>query len=462
MDSMTDTAAQTSSDPRRPLWRRMEEPLATLPTVRQRTLVLIRWCAVSGQLATLLIVRYVLGLEYSMLLPLTIVGVTAAYNLWVHVQNPPTRRLSNQAAMMHLLMDQLQLIALLGLTGGIANPFAVLMVVPVTVGAITLPRWASLRLYSATVLGGSLIAFVYRPLPWNDDPLVLNTTYLAGSWTALMVTVGFLAAYVAQVSVEARRRDRAYAMLERSLAGERQLSALGALAAAAAHELGTPLGTIKLAARELTQELDPSDPLHEEASQIDTQATRCRDILKRLSEAGRLETASGHFTEASPEALVREVISPFEDDDRGPRIVISTDGSDEADGGSPRIPRRPEIMQALGNFVENAVDFARREVAVAIRWDRETLTIAITDDGPGFNPAILSQLGEPYVSNRRIGSIESAEAHGAGGLGLGIFIAKTLLERTGARVRFVNSSDQGAQVDVTWPRSRLEESDAAF
>ncbi|MBK5912125.1 hypothetical protein CCR85_11565 [Rhodothalassium salexigens] len=450
-----DDTAGTAGGPFAP-WSRTDDPLTALPTVRLRMLVWIRWCAVSGQLATLLIVQYGLGLDYSMALPVAIVGATAAYNLSLHLQYPPTHRLSNRAAMLHMLFDQLQLMALLGLTGGIANPFTVLMVVPATVGAITLPRWASLRLFAATVMGATLIAFVYRPLPWGDDPLVLNDTYLAGCWIAVMTTVSFLAAYVAQVSVEARRRDRAYATLERTLAGERQLSALGALSAAAAHELGTPLGTIKLAAREITQELDPADPLYEEAALIDTQATRCRDILKRMTEAGRLDAPSSPFPFASPEALMREIVGPYESDERGPEIAIQVERPDLDPGAVPVIPRRPEIMQALGNFVENATDFARDRVDVNIRWDRDTLAIAIVDDGPGFDATILSHLGEPYVSNRRIGSIERAEAHGAGGLGLGIFIAKTLLERTGARVKFVNSSGKGARVDVTWPRSRLD------
>jgi len=444
--SMRDQQTDALALPRRVRagWR--AQAPAQPPTVRLRTLVWVRWLALAGQAAAVLVASQGLGLRFDSATPLTVIAAGAVVNALILWRASPAQRLTDRAALGHLLADLGQLLVLLALTGGAANPFIMLLAVPVTLSAMILPRRYTGRLVLAALVGSAAITLWHRPLPWDGPDLALPALYIAGMWAAAAVTICFLALYVGAAAADARRRDRAMASLERSLAAERELSALGGLAAAAAHELGTPLGTIKLAARDLLRELPEDHPLQEEARLIDSQAARCRDILKRLSQARHL--ATGHLEETSLEALLREVASPFEADDVDIRFECKAEGA-----AAPAIPRRPEILQALTNFIENAVDFARSTVIIAFAWDETAVRVDILDDGPGFDRSILSRLGEPYLSSRREGSIDQAEAHGAGGLGLGIFIAKTLLERTGATVRFVNRPTDGAKVQIHWPRA---------
>jgi two-component system, sensor histidine kinase RegB len=239
----------------------------------------------------------------------------------------------------------------------------------------------------------------------------------------------------------------ALAEAQAALAREHQVSAVGAIAAAAAHELGTPLATILVVAKELVRDLPRDSEWAEDADLLLSQAERCRDILAELSARPRGDTGES-FYKGPISALVESVSDSHGGDDVPVRIVREP-GTD-APGPEPRVMRRPEIVHGIGNFISNARQFAKTEVLVTIHWDQTICQISVQDDGPGFSPSILSRLGEPYVSTRR----ESGEH-----MGLGVFIAQTLLERTGARVEFDNRVDGGAEVVVTWPRQRLEQED---
>jgi two-component system sensor histidine kinase RegB len=232
------------------------------------------------------------------------------------------------------------------------------------------------------------------------------------------------------------------------LAREQRLSALGGLAAAAAHELGTPLATISIVAKEMVREA-PTPQVREDAELLMTQAERCREILRRLTD--KPENASDEVHERlSLRQLVQEVLEPFADtkDIRVEAIVTGAPGVK-----APDIRRMPEITTAFTSFLENAVDFAASEILVTARFDAETVSVEVRDDGPGFAPDILAKLGEPYVTTR-----PGAEGSRTGhiGMGLGFFISKTLLERTGALVTFQNGRPRGAVVAARWPRSRIE------
>jgi two-component system sensor histidine kinase RegB len=270
---------------------------------------------------------------------------------------------------------------------------------------------------------------------------------------ALIVGMAFAAGYASWSSGESARKELALHVTETVLAREQRLSALGALAAAAAHELGTPLATITVVAKEMAREA-AEGPFKDDAWLLVEQAQRCRDILKRLAETPeRSDVLHERMTLLQ---LVREVVEPFAGS-ADVRVEAVVTGPPSV--AAPDLWRRPEILHAVAAIVENAYDFARAEILVTARFDAETIGIEVRDDGPGFAANVLAKLGEPYVTSR-----PGAEGSRTGhiGMGLGFFIAKTLLERTGARVEFRNGAKAGAIVTARWPRARMEGAGATF
>lgn len=420
-------------------------PLSTEPAargpVRLQTLILLRWITVVGQALTVLIVHFGFEFDLPLVPSLWIVGLLAVVNIALFVAYPSSKRLSDRGAALSLGFDLVQLSALLYFTGGIGNPFASMLLVPVTIGATFLDLRRVVLLGLFALVCATFLVFHYELLPWGEEDLILPWLYLVGHWAALVLGGAFLAIYARQLSGEARRMSDALAETQSVLAREQRLSALGGLAAAAAHELGTPLGTIAVVAKELTRDLPAGSPQAEDAALLVSQAQRCRDILARFARRPEDETGGDVFAFPTIAALVESAVEPHRGSDV--EVVI-----DVQDGDPPLVRRRPEIVQGLANLLENAVDFATAEVTVTVRWGSERIMIRIEDDGPGFGVDILSALGEPYVTTR-------AEA---GGMGLGVFIAKTLLERTGARLAFANRRSGGAAIEITWPRAILEHS----
>lgn len=411
--------------------------------VRLRTLILLRWLAVAGQTITVFGVHFILGFELPLVLCLAAIGASAALNLVIAYTQPVQRFASERESFAQLAFDVMQVIVLVALTGGTSNPFAFVVAAPVLIGVAALPvRWW-MTLAALTIAGSLAMSVWHMPLPWNEwaGPINLPPLYQAGLWLALVITIAFTAVYAWRVGSEARRMGAALAATQSVLAREQRLSALGALSAAAAHELGTPLATIQLTAKEMARAIkDPE--LQEDAALLVSQAERCRDILKRLSQAPS-DTDQMHDRMA-PGDVLEEAAAPLRG--LGTAIVIDLQGEDDA----PLLRRRPELIYALGNFVENAVDFARSEVRLGASWTHDLVTITLSDDGPGFPADILSKLGEPYITTRR-------HEPGPGGLGLGVFIATTLIERLGGRVSFENRPGRGgAQVTMTLPRKGLE------
>jgi two-component system sensor histidine kinase RegB len=262
-----------------------------------------------------------------------------------------------------------------------------------------------------------------------------------------VVGIVFTSGYAWQAAAEASRMELALAATQRVLAREQRLSALGGLAAAAAHELGTPLATIQVVAKELLRNSPPDDPVAEDARLLVQQAERCRDILRSLSQkpdTGDLVHARLGFAQ-----LIEEVVQPYRN--LGPEIVTTVEGPPGE--FVPEVSRLPEIVHALASFVENATDFAATRVEVNGHFDLTTLCVEVRDDGPGFSSDILLKLGEPYVTTRPQGEGSRSNHQG---MGLGFFIAKTLLERTGADVSFGNDRRGGAVIVTRWPRAAVE------
>ena len=291
--------------------------------------------------------------------------------------------------------------------------------------------------------------FAHYPLPWDsDDPLQLPPIYMIGVWLSILLAIGFIGVYAWQITEESRQLTDALAATELVLAREQHLSQLDGLAAAAAHELGTPLSTISVIAKELENAIAADAPHGDDVRLLREQATRCRNILAKLTEL----SASGEPFDRTPlSSLIEEVVAPHRN--FGVAIDVTAPPAHDAE---PVSTRNPAILYGLGNLLENAVDFARERVAVSTQWNEDNVEVTISDDGPGFAPDIMDRIGEPYVTSRRHKPDEADKI--SAGLGLGFFIAKTLLERSGASLSFENRAfpERGAIVTVRWSRHDFE------
>jgi len=419
------------------------QPAGDWRPLRLGTLVGLRWLAVAGQTVSVGFVAFGLGFPLPLLECLALIGLSVLFNLWLLFRFGAGERCSAFVATLQLGYDCLQLGALLALTGGLHNPFSLLLLAPVSVSATTLPQRSTYLLAGLVVAIASVTSIWHLPLPWDPEArIVFERVYVVGIWVSLLCGVVFIAAYTNRVAHEGRQLADALAATELALSRREQLSALDGLAAAAAHELGTPLSTIALAAKEMRDDV-PEGPLREDVDLIISQSARCRAILAKLRNLGA--DGGDPFAAAPLTELLAEVAKPLEG--LGKTIEIS---SDAAGGEAPVCRRGVGLLYGLGNLIENAVNFARQTVRVEASWDRQTIHLAISDDGPGFLPELMTRLGEPYLTSR------PRDADRGGGLGLGIFIAKTLLERTGARLAFENLAGGGAVVRIGWPRRAIE------
>jgi two-component system, sensor histidine kinase RegB len=418
------------------------EPRVAFDRISVRRLVLIRWVAIAGQALTLLIVHYAFGFRLPLLPALAVVGCSVLLNLLVSIYRRAATRLDEREAAFFLGYDLLQLAVLLYLTGGLENPFSILILAPVTVAATISSLRPVIALAIVAVAMITILALWHLPLPWRTVPLEFPEELVLGLWTALVLATVFIGGYAWSVAEEARRLRDAVAATQLALAREQRVSAVGALAAAAAHELGSPLATISVVAKELEHELPPDSPQAEDVQLLVSQSERCRQILAQLAHHPDQDGASP-YTRLPISALVEAAGALYRD--QRVRLIFAITGEPASD--EPLVRRSPEIMHGLNNLIQNAVQFARREVSVTIHWDKTVVTVEVADDGPGFAAHLLSRLGEPYLSTRA-----GASNH----MGLGIFIAQSLLERSGADLTFDNLVDGGAHVVISWNRANLE------
>ncbi|MER9230522.1 ActS/PrrB/RegB family redox-sensitive histidine kinase [Mesorhizobium sp. M0622] len=410
--------------------------------LRLNTLIRLRWLAIVGQSLTVLVVAYGLKFPLPVSICFALIACSAWMNLLLTFRYPAAHRLTPFSAFAILTFDSLQLAGLLYMTGGLTNPFSLLMTVPVVISATSLPLRLTAILGALVMVAATLLVFHHLPLPWHEDaPLAMPFIYVAGMWMAVFCSIAFTAIYAFRVAEEARLLANALAATELVLQREQHLSALDGLAAAAAHELGTPLATITLVAKEMEKALGADPKYGEDVKLLRSQSERCREILKRLTSLS--SESEAHLSRLPLTSLVEEVTAPHRD--FGISIKLRPG---QRIGPEPVGRRNPGVIYGLGNLVENAVDFARKSVTVGWSWSEAAVSFSIIDDGPGFPPEIIDRIGEPYMSTR-----QGTEA--GGGLGLGLFIAKTLLERSGATLDFRNSSEpgEGAIVQISWPRS---------
>lgn len=428
--------------------------------VRLRTLIVLRWFAIVGQLGAITVAQRLFDLDLNFGLCFLVIGASIVANLVAVFVFPENKRLTEAEVAWMLFFDITQLAALLALTGGLNNPFALLILAPVTISA------TALKAGTTALIGAATIAMVSAVTLWHV-PLVTGTgfvmqmprDFVLGFWTAIVIGVIFLGLYASRVTAEVHAMAEALTATQMALAREQKLTDLGGVVAAAAHELGTPLATIKLASGELIEELAERDDLREDAKLIRDQTERCREILKSMGQAGKDDL---HLRRAPLGAVIKEAAEPHKD--RGKEIIYDIKALHGADPRQPVIERRPEIVHGLRNLVQNAVDFAVSKVWIEATWDRDFIVLKIVDNGPGFAPQVMGRIGDPFV--RRRNRPPSQGRPGYEGMGLGLFIAKTLLERSGAEISFANgqamqdsqrnqSSRIGAVVEVRWLPEKL-------
>ncbi|RUS59559.1 sensor histidine kinase [Pseudorhodobacter sp. E13] len=428
--------------------------------LRLRTLILLRWMAIAGQLAAITIAYFYFDLMLPLGLCYLVVGASVIANLVSATIFPENRRLSEMEAMVVLLFDLAQLSFLLYLTGGLTNPFASLIIAPVIISA------SALRVRTTVVLGFmaiwliSLAAIFNFPLHFADGSMLSVPRLLEfGLWLSVVIGILFLGLYSHRVSSEIQSMSDALLATQMALAREQKLTDLGGVVAAAAHELGTPLATIKLVSAELIEELADSPELRDDAQLIKDQADRCRDILRSMGRAGKSDL---HLQRAPLETVLREAAEPHLD--RGKSVIFKLQPLQGGTDQQPTIFRKPELIHGMRNLIQNAVDFSQSRVWVDAEWGPEVLTVRVVDDGEGYPSHILGRIGDPFVTKRNAPRQNQRPEYE--GMGLGLFIAKTLLERSGAELSFANGTDPfltssekpdrcGAIVEVIWPLEKI-------
>ncbi|WP_413991586.1 ActS/PrrB/RegB family redox-sensitive histidine kinase [Labrys okinawensis] len=419
-----------------------------LDTLRLETLIRLRWMAIAGQLVAVLGVHYGLGFPVPLEACLPLIGLSMLVNIVLRLRYPPTERVDPARAALLLGFDIVQLAALLFLTGGLENPFAFLFLAPVMISATSLPPLMTLALGLLAIGCATALTAWHLPLPWfAGQELGMPMLYVVGMWFSVLLGLSFIGVYAWRVAEEARLLSNALAATELVLAREQHLSQLDGLAAAAAHELGTPLATIALVAKELEVAAPKEGEFFDDIRLLRSQVDRCREILGKLASLGNDDEAP--FARMPLPLMIEEIAAPHRD--FGIAISARFEGPEEE---APAAMRNAGMLYGLGNIVENAVDFAKSRVTIVAAWDARIVTLTVSDDGPGFPPEIIGRLGDPYITRRRT----RAPGQPGGGLGLGFFIAKTLLERSGASIALANRPppESGAIVRLEWPRETFE------
>ena len=404
--------------------------------LEKKTVIVLRWIALIGQLLTIYFVHFYLGLK----LPIIFCSITifcgGLTNIFIHF-NLNKKQLNNVETTILLFYDVIQLSVLLYLTGGATNPFVVFLIVPAIISSTLLNLASTFFLSFITIISLLLITFNFLPLPSTGElHFHVPQYYLYSIPVSLVIVLLFLNYFGFRFGFEARKRDNALNKLESILAKEQQLDTIGHQAAAAAHSLGTPLSTITVIAKELKKDVKRYPKLSDDIDLILDQAKKCGDILKKLSRRGIKD--DDILANISLQDLIFEIAKSFEEiSDK--KILLNLDKRRQIP-----IKRSPEITYGIRNFIGNAVKFSNKKVEITLNIIDDKVSIEILDDGPGFPSDVFNLIGEPYISSK------SKSLQSKSGLGLGTFIGKTLLERKKAKMNFFNNRSRGAKVEIIW------------
>ena len=405
------------------------------------TLTILRYIAIFGQFAAINIVFFYLNLKFPIKESYIIIFIGLLTNLFLQFKIK-VNQLRDTYASLFLLYDLFQLSSLLYLTGGILNPFAILLIIPTIVSSTFLSMGTTIILGVITSFLLFLLSYIYLPLPGLDSNIFdVPTFYKQGILLAILIGLFFLSYFGIRFAGETKKRSEALNKLQEVISKEYELESLGGQAAAAAHSLGTPLATIAVVAKELKKEIGDDKEFSKDIDLLISQTKRCSDILKKISKKQIKDDI--FLSSIKFEDLLEEIINSFKETSSKKIELSIKDDLNKID-----INRTPEIIYGLRNFIGNAVKFSKSKVEIYLKSNDKEATINITDDGPGFPDDIFNSLGEPYIKSK------SKETSSNAGLGLGTFLGKTLLEKQGAKLSFQNNQN-GAEVKIDFALSKL-------
>tara|TARA_B100000963_G_scaffold230913_1_gene201495 strand:- start:1100 stop:2377 length:1278 start_codon:yes stop_codon:yes gene_type:complete len=405
------------------------------------TLINIRWIAVIGQFFTVSFVYYGLKFQFPYFETLVLISLSALVNIYLELNKSRFVTINNFYATVSIFYDLVQLVILLYMTGGLSNPFSILIIVPTTISVTYLSKGSSQFIVVCSIVCSTIIAIYHLPLPVpQGNELNLPKFYEFGMWLSLTIGIIFLGNYAYQLGRDNRVRVGALNKLEEELTNEKVMNSVGGMAAAAVHELATPLATISLVGKELQKQLIDNKSTKEDINLLINQASRCSSILKDIAEKKQQDQ---FISNVSPKELINEIIFSLENN-LNKEIVVTNKSLNER----LKMSKKTEISYALRNFIENAIKFSKTCINIEINQQKKNTIIIIDDDGAGFDENIISSLGQPYVSSEKVRENKQ-------GMGLGIFISKNLLERCSAKVEFSNKKNAGAMIAIEWTNSQL-------
>jgi len=407
-----------------------------------RVSIFIRWIALSGQLTTVLIVHFALGFLLPLVPLLTIIAIGIILNLWQSWLNKNAVQLSRLSVLFVLIFDVTQLAALLYFAGGLLNPFSILFLAPVAVSAAILDVFSTITLVIIVTICASILSIYQLPLPWSYKEFLVPPLYQFGLWIALVISAIFMAYYVFWLAQKSKKTSEMLGQTRLMLASERQVIALGSLATAAAHKLGSPLTTIRLISDDLITQLKLNSIQKEDLLLLKAEVERCQVILSEL-DSDAMKT-SRELDILMPlglaiQKMVANTISSF-------KVQIEWKVENSSDKNQPEIAQIPELSYALEALLENSNDFAETKITLVISWDHKSIYINVIDDGMGYPTSVLSNIGQPENSSRL-----GQDGH----RGLGLFLVQSFIRQLNGTTIFQNRKPNGVSVEIKIPIESL-------
>ena len=415
-------------------------------TLKLRTLIFFNWIAIIGQSLAVFVSYSIIEVDFNLVATISLIFLLLLLNIFLTLRFPITKTLNFNEITFYLLFDLLQLISLLYLTGGLTNPFCILILVPIVISSTYLDLKRTILICAASIISLSILLFFYVPISsnlinFNSDSFSREEIF--SIWGALIITLIFMSAYCYRTASESRKAGEALRETQMALSNEEKVSALMSLTAAAVHELGTPLSTISVVSKELVGNVKKNDVNYDDLQLIQTQVKRCADILKRLRTTKFVRDSDEFLNEFTFTSLINEILEDYSNE----KIEVSINADEIFSEKNITFSRVPEVIQSLSNIIDNAFKYAKNKIVINLKYAEKYIIVEIIDDGNGFSPEIYALLGEPYV--RR--SIDKEDK----GLGLGLFISKNLLSKSYGDIEFLNYKPNGACVRIFLNKKEL-------
>ena len=415
-------------------------------SLKLRILIFFNWIAIIGQSLAVFVSYSIIEVDFNLFATISLIVLLLLLNIFLSLKFPITKALNFNEITIYLLFDLLQLIFLLYLTGGLTNPFCILILVPIVISSTYLDLKRTILICAASIISLSILLFFYVPISsnlinFNSDSFSREEIF--SIWGALIITLIFMSAYCYRTASESRKAGKALRETQMALSNEEKVSALMSLTAAAVHELGTPLSTISVVSKELVGNVKKNDVNYDDLQLIQTQVKRCADILKRLRTTKFVRDSDEFLNEFTFTSLINEILEDYSNE----KIEVSINADEIFSEKNITFSRVPEVIQSLSNIIDNAFKYAKNKIVINLKYAEKYIIVEIIDDGNGFSPEIYALLGEPYV--RR--SIDKEDK----GLGLGLFISKNLLSKSYGNIEFLNYKPNGACVRIFLNKKEL-------